>query len=218
MMRIDDRSILKFGVLCLPVVYSVALLSCAYQPPKGQWLTLDAKSLYLQDVAFAQDAKQSNYREVCADARDDIQQKLLAGLSVRAKPLPLYSSHKLPANLSKGNSRANVQVLISQCQVEVQQWGGASFTFYLSFDLQISVTQREKILLDYSIKTFEQVTTDTPSPAFEFSFEEAIARTLLLFDGGRLLIPDVGPDVGPVGSLLRVGCLCSSGVLKAYCS
>jgi len=173
----------------------VLLFACAYQPPRGQWITLEAERLYLEDTVLAEGGNTSNYRDVCIEARDEVQAQLLVRLPGRVKPLPLYSSERPEPDLSgESNSTGRIQMLITNCQVEVQQWdgggGGLSFTFYLSFDVKVSVKYGKQVLLMYSMQTFEQVSTDVANPSFEFSFEEPVARTLLLFDGKRLLVPD----------------------------
>ncbi len=64
------------------------------------------------------------------------------------------------------------------------------FSYYLTLPVEISLTQNGENLLDYNMNSYEQVTIDTPTPAFEFTFAEPVSRTLLLFSGKQLWIPD----------------------------
>jgi len=173
------------AVLFIPVT----LFACAYQPPQGQWVNLDAESLYLQAVVLDKNTMSTSYKEVCAEAGEEIQKQLSEKLPARVQPLQFYRT-QAPA---QDKTRADIQILIIDCKVDVQQWdagGGGSFTWYLNLDVRVLVSYKESTLLSYNIKTSDQVSTDMPGPLFEFSFEETVARILLLFDGRRLLVPD----------------------------
>ncbi len=180
------RCIRIFFLLFIPTV----LFSCVYQSPQGQWINLGAESLYLETVVLDKNAIASNYKNVCIEARESIQEQLSEHLPARVLPLHLY----LPGALRQDNTSASIQILITNCKVDVQQWdvggGEPSFTYYLDLDVRVTVEYMESRLLEYKIQTFEQISADTSGSLFEFDFGESVARTLLLFDGKRLLVPD----------------------------
>ncbi|HED35805.1 MAG TPA: hypothetical protein ENJ08_16550 [Gammaproteobacteria bacterium] len=169
---------------------SFALFACAYQPPQGKWIRLDAESLYLEAVVLDKNTMSTNYKNVCVEAGEEIQKQLSEELPARVQPLQFYPAQTPP---QEGPS-ANIQILITDCKVDVEQWGagggGGAFTYYLDLDVKVLVSYKGSTLLSYNIKISDQVDTDIPDPLFEFSFEEPVVRILLLFDGRRLLVPD----------------------------
>ncbi len=167
-----------------------SLVGCSgYQNPPGKWLALNASALFFSGVELDDNAvtpRTTSYRETCREAAQEIEQKLLKKLPAQISPLVLYSAQKPPPENMK---TAELKLLITRCDIDTDQSGG-NFSFYLSLPVRLSLTMDEQTLLDYPIKTYEQLQTDVPNPIYEFTYAEAVARTLLLFNGKQVWVPD----------------------------
>ncbi len=160
----------------------LAVPGCGYKNPPGQWQILNSSALYFTGVELSADAVSSGYRDTCMEAPQEIEQALIKKLPAQIKPLILYTAKNPPP---AGRQTAELKLLVTQCDIDVEQSGG-SFTFYLSLPLRITVTENNQVVLDYPLKTYEQVSIDIPDPVYEFTFAEAVARTLLLFKGQQV--------------------------------
>jgi hypothetical protein len=182
-------SLYSFIKKTLSPVLLLLLHACAYHPPAGQWHELDVSGVTFSGVELKKEIIDSGYPAICHEAQNEIQQQLTTQLKTRIQPLTLATS----ALTSAQQNNALLKIQITQCDVDVQQWDGGSrgltFTYYLELTLNINLTQKNKTLLNYEIESLEQIDTGTSGPDFEFTFEEIIQRTLLLFDGGRFLVP-----------------------------
>lgn len=170
----------------LPNSFCLFLLSgCGYSRPDGKWLSLDATAIYFAGVELTEAGINSNDKTVCMEARDEINAQLAEKLPAKIAPLVLKTD-----NGAGGGDKKNaiLKLRIMRCEIDVDQTGG-SFTYYLSLPVKVIFTLNKKTVLDYDMSTYEQVNTDTPGAEFEFTFAEPVARTLLLFDGGRLWLP-----------------------------
>jgi len=165
------------------------LQACAIQPPTGQWHSFNAQNIIFTGVKISEQTLDSGYPDICREAQNEIHKQLNQQLAKRFQPLTFNTSIASPPQ----PDTALLNIQISQCQVDVQQWdggaGGLSFTYYLTLKLQINLLYEKQDLLNYEFKILEQIDTDTSGPAFEFTFEEAIQRTLLLFKGRQFLVP-----------------------------
>ena len=171
------RHISMTGMLALLLV----LPACGYQNPPGQWHEINTSSLYFAGVSI-NDGAITGYKDTCLEARQEIEQALARRLPARVAPLAFSATGEAPDNA------AVLSLQITRCDIDVDQYGD-NFSFYLSLPVQVTLTLNNRTLLDYPLQTFEQLQTDVPNPVYEFSFEEAIARTLLLFDGPQLWLP-----------------------------
>jgi len=166
---------------------SFTLAGCnGYQNPPGRWLPIEASALYFPGVELADDAVTSGYRNTCIEAQQEIEKELIKRLPEQIAPLKLLTARPSAAADSK---IAELKILITQCDIDVDQYGG-SFSYYLYLPIRVSITTDNKTLLDASIKTYEQMQTDVPNPIYEFTFAEPVARSLLLFKGEQVWIPD----------------------------
>jgi len=174
-----------FTTGCFYGLLSLTLSGCAgYQNPPGKWIPIEASALYFSGVELADDAVTSGYSDTCIEAQQEIEKELIKRLPAQVTPLKLYTAKTPPAADSK---TAELKILITQCDIDVDQYGG-SFSYYLSLPLRVSLTVDNQTLLDTSIKTYEQLQTDVPNPIYEFTFAEAVARTLLLFKGEQIWV------------------------------
>jgi hypothetical protein len=174
-----------FAASCIYSLLLFTLSSCSgYQNSPGKWVPIEASALYFSGVELADDAITSGYRDTCIEAQQEIEKELIKRLPALLAPLKLYTAETPPAANSK---TAELKILITQCDIDVDQYGG-SFSYYLSLPLRISLTVDNQTLLDTSIKTYEQLQTDVPNPIYEFTFAEAVARTLLLFKGKQVWV------------------------------
>jgi hypothetical protein len=174
-----------FTASCIYSLLLFTLSSCSgYQNSPGKWVPIEASALYFSGVELADDAITSGYRDTCIEAQQEIEKELIKRLPALLAPLKLYTAETPPAANSK---TAELKTLITQCDIDVDQYGG-SFSYYLSLPLRISLTVDNQTLLDTSIKTYEQLQTDVPNPIYEFTFAEAVARTLLLFKGKQVWV------------------------------
>jgi len=135
-------------------------------------------------VELSDKAIDLSYAAVCQEAKDEITTQLNKNLPGRIAPLSLIPGKPAPAQ----ETAVILNIQIIRCEIDVEQSGG-SFSYYLSLPVKISLTQNGKSLLRYNMSTYEQVSVDQPGPEFEFTFDEPVARTLLLFDGNRLWLP-----------------------------
>ena len=162
----------------------LTLSGCGYSRPAGQWQTINASAIYFPGVTLSEKAIDPSYTAVCQEAKDEITTQLNKALSEKIAPLPL-----IPGTPAQAQAAAAVlSIQIRRCEIDVEQSGG-SFSYYLSLPVTISLTQNGRPLLRYSMNTYEQISVDQPGPEFEFTFDEPVARTLLLFDGNRLWLP-----------------------------
>lgn len=177
--------------------FSLFLIAgCGYQQPDGKWVPLHASAIYFAGVELGDAAIDPNYAAVCNEARDEIQAQLVKQLPEKIAPL------KLDIRENKNGvstTTAVLKITISQCEIDVEQSGG-SFTYYLTLPVNVSLTRNNEAVLSYTMSTYEQVDIDTPGPVFEFTFAEPVARTLLLFDGRQVWLPDnqALPPTSPV--------------------
>ncbi len=174
----------RYLVLCSFFLF--AITGCGYQRPAGKWVSIDASAIYFAGVTLSEAAIDPNYAAVCKEARDEIYTQLVKQLPEKIAPLNLNTtenSHDISA------TTAILKLMIARCEIDVEQSGG-SFTYYLTLPLKVSLTQNNESILTYNMSTYEQVDIDTPGPEFEFTFAESVARTLLLFDGRQLWLPD----------------------------
>ncbi len=155
------------------------LASCAYQRPAGHWQVIDATTIYFPVLELDENAIDPNYEAVCKEARHEIQTQLIRRLPAKITPLGLETD-KTASRISA--TAVTLKIRIDQCEIDVDQAGG-TFSYYLTLPLTVSLTQNGKSLLDYNMNTYEQISIDNPSPAFEFTFAEPVSRTLLLFKG-----------------------------------
>ncbi len=167
--------------LCL-----LMLTSCGYQRPDGEWMQLDASTINLTTVQLGIKAIDPNYAATCEEARDEIYSQLLEKLPGKIAPLALAIGE---TSTGKNVDTATLEIRITRCKIDVDQSGG-TFNYYLTLPIKIKLTLNEKNLLNYEMDTYEQVSVSAPGPEFEFTFAEPVARTLLLFDGKRLWLPD----------------------------
>jgi len=162
------------------------ITGCGYQRSAGKWVPMDASAIYFAGVELGDAAIDPNYAAVCKEARDEIHTQLVKQLPKKIAPLNLDITEK-----SNGVSAttAVLKITISRCEIDVEQSGG-SFTYYLTLPINVSLTRNNEGVLSYNMRTYEQVDIDTPGPEFEFTFAEPVARTLSLFDGRQLWLPD----------------------------
>ncbi len=149
-------------------------------------MTIDAPEIYFSGLELKDDVKDSVYPKLCVEAQSEIKAQLMRRLPAQIKPLGFDVS---PENKKANADKTVLQMIITKCEVDVQQWNG-SFTFYLTLNLQLSLKDSRQSLMSYNMKTYEQLQTAAPDPSFEFTFEEPVARTLILFDNGRVWIPN----------------------------
>lgn len=162
------------------------LSACAYQRPPGQWAVIDTPEIYFSGVELNENAKDSTYPKLCVEAQNEIEIQLAKRFPAQIKPLIFYVSKKH----KKTDSKETVfQMTITKCEVDVKQWNG-SFTFYLTLNVRASLTSNNETLMNYQMQTYEQLQTDIPNPFFDFSFEEPVARTLILFEKNRAWVPN----------------------------
>ncbi len=162
------------------------LTACAYQRPAGHWRLINASTIYFPAVELEDEAMDLNYEAVCKEAQDEIYAQLVRELPAKIAPLSL-TTDKISNEMK--SIFATLKIRINRCGIDVDQSGG-SFSYYLTLPVEISLTQNGESLLDYNMNTYEQVNIDTPTPEFEFTFAEPVSRTLLLFSGKQLWIPD----------------------------
>jgi hypothetical protein len=162
------------------------LTACAYKRPAGQWTTIDAPGVYFSGVELSEGAKDSVYPELCVEAQNEIQTQLLHRLPAHIKPLAFHAPQK---QKKVDVDKTVFNMTITKCEVDAYQWD-ASFTFYLTLDVRVTLKENNRTLVAYSMKTYEQLHTDIPNPSFDFTFEEPVARTLILFEKGRVWIPN----------------------------
>lgn len=169
------------GSLCLLV-----LSGCGYQRPDGQWLPLEASAIKLTAVKLEAKAIDPNYASTCKEARDELDTQLRKKLPGKIAPLASLSGE---TSAARSADTAILEVLITGCNIDVDQSGG-TFNYYLTLPVRVRLTLNEKTLLNYRMDTYEQISVDAPGPEFAFTFAEPVERTLLLFDGERLWLPD----------------------------
>lgn len=173
-----------WGLLTGSVVSMLA--ACAYQRPTGQWVAIKAPGVYFSGVEMSKDARDPGYPDVCVEAQDYIKTELSRRLPPNIKPLVFHVPEKPPRT---DEWAAVFQMAITNCKLDVEQSGGLA-TFYLTLSVGVTLKDNDRTLLAYNMETYEQAQTETLSPSFEFTFEELVARTLMLFDGGRVWIPE----------------------------
>ena len=179
-------SSISFRYLLLGCSTLAGLTSCAYQRPNGHWISLKTDVIYFPEVELNEKGIDLNYEAVCKEAQDEINTRLKRKLPAKISPLKLVSGKTVVA---ANKNVATLKLRISRCEIDVDQSGG-SFSYYLTLPVDVSLTQNGTSLLDYSMQTYEQITIDNPAPDFEFTFAEPVSRTLLLFNGRQLWIPD----------------------------
>jgi len=170
----------------LNIFFLFSVMACSYQRPAGKWIFIDASTIYFAGVELDDAAIDPNYVAACEEARDEINAQLIKKLPAKIAPLTLNTAENAD---NHGAATATLKIKITRCEMDVDQSGG-SFSYYLTLPLNVSLTQNKKKLLRYNMNTYEQVNIDNPAPEFEFTFAEPVARTLLLFNGRRLWLPD----------------------------
>jgi len=184
------NTVQRLTVICSLLLPLLLLHSCAgYQNPPGRWVAIDASALYFSGVELKDDAITSGYKDTCMEARQEIEKALISKLPAQITPLALYTAENPPAANAK---TAELKLFIIQCDIDSDQNGG-NFSYYLSLPLRVKLTAGGQTLMDYQMKTYEQIQLSEPSPIFEFTFAEAEKRTLLLFDGNQVWLPDNTP-------------------------
>ncbi|GMR01624.1 MAG: hypothetical protein BMS9Abin19_1030 [Gammaproteobacteria bacterium] len=179
-----------FRYFLLTNIFLFVLTGCGYQRPAGKSVLVDATEIYFSGVELDDEAIDPNYKAVCNEARDEIKTQLIKRLPAKIAPLALNTTEK-PADTS--TTTVTLKLRITRCEIDAEQsqgGGGGSFAYYLTLPVKVSVTQDDESLLTYNMNTYEQVQIDEPSPEFEFTFEEPVARTLLLFNGKQLWVTD----------------------------
>ncbi len=166
------------------------LSACGYQRPDGKWIPLDASGINFSGVELGNEAIDPNYKATCEEARDEIKSQLINQLPAKIAPLVLNTTENL---VDKSATVASLRLRITHCEIEVDQIGG-SFTYYLTLSLKVDVTQNNENLLSYIMDTYEQLLINNPGPEFEFVFTEPVERTLMLFNGKQLWLPDSSPS------------------------
>jgi len=170
----------------LSYFFLLTITACGYQRPAGKWVSIDASSLYFSAVELSKDGIDPSYAAVCREARDEINAQLIKKLPAKIAPLILKTTVSTEPS---DTTTATLKIILNKCEIDVDQNGGA-FHFYLTLPFTVSVTQNQQNILSYNMDSYEQVGTDTPSPDFEFTFAEPVARTLLLFNGDKLWLPN----------------------------
>ncbi len=175
-----------FMYFLLTSFFLFGFTGCGYQRPAGKWILIDTSTIYFSGVELDDEAIDLNYKTVCEEAHDEIKTQLIKRLPAKIAPLVLNTTEE-PAD--KNITTATLKFRITRCEIDSDQSGG-TFTYYLTLPVKISVTQNNESLLSYNMNTYEQVQIDQPGPEFEFTFAEPVARTLLLFNGKQLWVPD----------------------------
>jgi hypothetical protein len=179
-----------FYYIWLTTFLLFVLTGCGYQRPAGKWVLIDASEIYFAGVELDEEAIDTNYAAVCQEARDEINTQLIKKLPAKVAPLILNTTQK-PADVV--TAAATLTLRITRCEIDVDQsqgGGGGSFTYYLTLPVKVKVTQNNESLVAYNMDTYEQVQIDEPAPEFAFTFAEPVARTLLMFNGRQLWVPD----------------------------
>jgi len=151
---------------------------------------IDVTEIYFAGVELDDEAIDANYEAVCQEARDEIKTQLIKKLPAKIAPLTLNTTQK-PADAVV--IAATLTLRITRCEIDVDQsqgGGGGSFAYYLTLPVKVNVTQNNESLIAYNMDTYEQVQIDEPVPEFAFTFSEPVARTLLMFNGKQLWVPD----------------------------
>ncbi len=185
-MKNNRLNLARHFTACCVCSLLITLSACVYQKPPGRWATINASTLYFSGVKLSDRAITSAYRDTCIEAQQEIEKELINRLPAQIKPLLLYAAKKPPAADSK---TAELKLLMTQCDINVDQ-SGDNFTYYLSLSLRVTLMEDDQSLLNYPVKIDEQLQTDVPSPIFEFSFADAVSRTLLLFKGKQIWLVD----------------------------
>ncbi len=158
----------------------IMLGACAYQRPAGNWVAIETGAIYFSGVELREGAVDSSYPDICREAQKEINRQLVQHLPARVKPLSLQTT--------KGGTEAEFHMTITNCELDVKQWD-ASFAYYLTLTVDVTLKDNKQILMAYSMETYEQLQTDIPSPDFDFTFAGPVARTLNFFDAGRVWVP-----------------------------
>jgi hypothetical protein len=169
----------------------VSLSGCGYQQPAGHWQSIDATSLVFSGVEIDSGVKDKAYPDVCVEAQEEINAAIKQKLPAKIKPLTFNAIKAGPAAGSAGQQEGNARLdmEITTCELDSDQAGG-TFTFYLTLTVQVSLKVADRTVMAYTMDTYEQAVSSTPSPDFEFTFAEPKVRTLMLFEAGRVWIPD----------------------------
>ena len=165
----------------------VFLSGCGYQQPAGHWQAINASSLVFSGVEIERGAKDKAYPDVCVEAQEEIDTAIIKSLPEKIKPLSF--SHVQAGSSDQQGDGARLDMMITTCELDSDQAGG-TFTFYLTLTVQVSLKVADRTVMAYTMETYEQAVSSTPSPDFEFTFAEPKVRTLMLFDAGRVWVPD----------------------------
>ena len=163
----------------------IMLGACAYQRPAGKWQAIETGAIYFSGVELGEDAVDSSYPDLCREAQKEINRQLVQRLPARIKPLSLQMTK---GRMQADMNQAEFHMTITNCELDVKQWD-ASFTYYLTLMVEITLKDHKQTLMAYRMETYEQLQTDIPSPDFDFSFAEPVARSLKFFDAGRVWVP-----------------------------
>lgn len=188
-----------FSIVIITTGIFVFLSACAYKQPAGNWQIIDAPGVMFSGVGLTEEAKDKVYPGVCVEAQEEISAELIAALPARVKPLDFtvapqvhqesYSKSSHQRATETENLNADFHVKIVHCELESEQTA-ATFTFYLTLTIQVSLKVADRTVMVYTMKTHEQAKSSTPDPAFEFIFAEPEIRSLMLLDSGRVWVPD----------------------------
>lgn len=181
------------GILTSIVIILMVLSACTYSILEGNWVHINAPSVHFDGVRFSQNSVVvSGYKELCNEALDEIEMKLVSGLKKRLAPVSVSG----PEKTGKDDIKAHLKVQIAKCDVESYQWdnwrGEPSFTYYMTLIINVTLKMKHEVVLDQTIKTSEQVYTDASGPLFEFTHRDAVVRVLAFFDKGKVWTPKEG--------------------------
>ncbi|MBE9560606.1 MAG: hypothetical protein IMF15_07435 [Proteobacteria bacterium] len=181
---------IKFFSVVIPVVSVLTLLSaCGYQQPEGHWVSIEASEVVFSGIKLEDEVKDKAYPDICVEAQGEVKAALLKALPAKIKPLSFTMADDKSDTGKIASDKARFDMVITHCELDVDQ-GGGSFAFYLTLTVQVSLHIADRTVMAYTMETYEQAVSSTPSPDFEFTFAEPKVRTLMLFDSGRVWVPD----------------------------
>ncbi|VAW62387.1 hypothetical protein MNBD_GAMMA09-3599 [hydrothermal vent metagenome] len=189
------KSRFKYGFsVALACCFFSIMSACTVKLPAGKWVSPEISTVNFMAVELS--AIDSAYPAVCIEAQNELNMRLLEQMPAQLKPLVFQVSQKVanqeqlsPARKIKNTDAATLQLMITDCLVDVDQSGGV-FEFYLTLSVDVKLMKNNRALMKHHMQSFERVQIGEPDPAFEFSFEEPVQRILALFNNGRIFIAD----------------------------
>lgn len=161
----------------------IAVLAACQTPAHvDHWQRIDAPALVFTGVALPDAAFDPGWPEVCREAAKEITAQLRRRLPARLHPV------RLEAAPTPAGKPATLTVRIERCALDVDQWGD-SFDFFLDLDLRLQLNPGRRKPLAWRIRTAERARSDTPSPAWIFTFADPVRRILSRFAAGRVAVP-----------------------------